>query len=180
MADKKPDANVQKVIDVLNKARSMELQAIHQYMIQHYELDDMDYGQLCGYQKLISVDEMRHAEKFAERIEALGGTPTCDKAGPITQPQTVAEIYAGDVVMESDTIAAYDQFAKVCLECGDVTSASMFHDIIKDEQVHLGYYEQTENHIKTLGDAFLAKYAATSKHSGPIKSFVKVMEKEDF
>ncbi|NTW18042.1 MAG: bacterioferritin, partial [Syntrophaceae bacterium] len=32
-----------KVIEVLNKARSMELQAIHQYMNQHYNLDDMDY-----------------------------------------------------------------------------------------------------------------------------------------
>ena len=31
-----------KVIEVLNKARSMELQAIHQYMNQHYNLDDMD------------------------------------------------------------------------------------------------------------------------------------------
>ena len=34
----------QKVIDVLNKARAMELQAIHQYMNQHYNLDDLDYG----------------------------------------------------------------------------------------------------------------------------------------
>ena len=31
-----------KVVDVLNKARAMELQAIHQYMNQHYNLDDMD------------------------------------------------------------------------------------------------------------------------------------------
>lgn len=174
------DANVQKVLDALNKARSMELQAIHQYMIQHYELDDMDYGTLCGYQKLISVDEMKHAEKFAERIEALSGKPTCDKAGPITQPQTVAEMYACDVALETDTIKVYSELANICRECGDQASASLFADIIKDEEVHLAYYKQTESHLKELGDAFLAKYAATSKHSGPIKSFVKVMEKEDF
>ena len=29
-------ASKQKVIEVLNKARAMELQAIHQYMNQHY------------------------------------------------------------------------------------------------------------------------------------------------
>ena len=32
------------VVEALNKARSMELHAIHQYMNQHYNLDDMDYG----------------------------------------------------------------------------------------------------------------------------------------
>ena len=37
-----------KVIEVLNKARAMELFAIHQYMNQHYNLDDMDYGELAA------------------------------------------------------------------------------------------------------------------------------------
>ncbi|MDJ0784590.1 MAG: ferritin-like domain-containing protein, partial [Desulfosarcinaceae bacterium] len=51
----------QKVIEVLNEARAMELQAIGQYMNQHYGLDDMDYGELAGKMKLIAIDEMRHA-----------------------------------------------------------------------------------------------------------------------
>ena len=158
MADKK-NPDVQKVIDALNTARGMELQAISQYMVQHYTLDEMDYGKLCAYQKLIAIDEMRHAEKFAERVKELGGAPNCEKAGPIE---------------------VYDKFAKLCHECGDATTASIFEDVIREEEIHLGYYQQTANHIDKLGDAFLAKYAATSKHSGPVKSFVKVMEKEDF
>ncbi|HOK97146.1 MAG TPA: ferritin-like domain-containing protein, partial [Anaerohalosphaeraceae bacterium] len=59
----------QKVIEVLNKARAMELHAIHQYMNQHYNLDDMDYGELAANLKLIAIDEMRHAEMLAERIK---------------------------------------------------------------------------------------------------------------
>ncbi|HQG30658.1 MAG TPA: ferritin-like domain-containing protein, partial [Deltaproteobacteria bacterium] len=61
-------ARKKKVIGVLNKARSMELQAIYQYMNQHYNLDNMDYGDLALKVKLIAIDEMRHAEMFAERI----------------------------------------------------------------------------------------------------------------
>lgn len=174
------DANSQKVIEALNTARAMELQAIHQYMVQHYILDDLDYGQLCAWQKLIAVDEMRHSEKFAERVEALGGQPTCDKAGKIEQPQTIKEIYPFDVNMETNTVDAYNRLAKVCRECGDPVSADLFEEIIKDELVHLQYYKETQDHIKTLGDAFLAKYAATSKHTGSVKSFVKVMAKEEF
>ena len=179
MADKK-NPDVQKVIDALNTARGMELQAISQYMVQHYTLDEMDYGKLCAYQKLIAIDEMRHAEKFAERVKELGGAPNCEKAGPIEQPQELKQIYPFDIGMESDTIEVYDKFAKLCHECGDATTASIFEDVIREEEIHLGYYQQTANHIDKLGDAFLAKYAATSKHSGPVKSFVNVMEKEDF
>lgn len=174
------DPNVQKVIDALNHARAMELQAIHQYMVQHYIMDDLDYGQLCAYIKLISVDEMRHAQMFALRIEALGGKPTCDKAGDIVQPQTVEEIYPFDENLEHNTIVTYNKLAGICQECKDSTSAGLFHKIIAQEEIHLAYYIETKEHINKLGNAFLAKYAATSKHSGPIKSFVKVMEKEDF
>ena len=69
------------VIEVLNKARGMELHAIHQYMNQHYNLDNMDYGDLAAKMKLIAIDEMRHAEMFAERIKELGGEPTTEPAG---------------------------------------------------------------------------------------------------
>lgn len=69
------------VIAALNKARSMELQAIHQYMNQHYNLDNMDYGELAMNMKLIAIDEMRHCESFAERIKELGGEPTSDLSG---------------------------------------------------------------------------------------------------
>jgi bacterioferritin len=59
----------EKVVDVLNEARAMELHAIAQYMNQHYNLDDMDYGDMAAKIKLIAIDEMRHAEMFAERIK---------------------------------------------------------------------------------------------------------------
>lgn len=169
---------VKQVIDALNTARGMELQAISQYMTQHYTLDEMDYGKLCANQKLIAIDEMRHAEKFAERVKELGGLPNCDKAGGITQPQTIKQIYPFDVDMEMDTVETYDKFVKLCHECGDATTADLFESVIAEEEVHLGYYRDTAGHINELGEAFLARYAATSKHTGPIKSFVKAMKEE--
>ncbi len=75
MAKQAKEKRRENVVGVLNKARSMELQAIHQYMNQHYNLDDMDYGELAVNMKLIAIDEMRHAEMFAERVKELGGNP---------------------------------------------------------------------------------------------------------
>ena len=176
----KMDPNTKKVIDALNKARRMETQAIHQYMIQHYILSDLDYGQLGAYVKLISVDEMRHAQRFAERIDALGGAPACEMEGSIVQGQGVKDIFPYDITLETNTIKTYNDLAEICHKAGDSTSAGLFHSVISEEEIHLTYYKETAGHIATLGDVFLAKYVATSKHTGPIKSFVKVMEKEDF
>ncbi|MCU0593463.1 MAG: bacterioferritin, partial [Desulfobacterales bacterium] len=67
MAQQPREERKKKVIEALNKARAMELHAIHQYMNQHYNLDDKDYGELAAKVKLIAIDEMRHAEMFAER-----------------------------------------------------------------------------------------------------------------
>ena len=177
MADIK-DPNVQKVIDALNTARRMEINAIHQYMVQHYLMDGYDLGELCAFLKLIAVDEMNHAEDFAERIDALGGKPDCEMSGTIAQGQTVQQIYPFDIDLESNTIKTYNELAEICHKAGDGASAGLFNSIISDEEIHLAYYKETAHHIDTLGNAFLAKFAGTSKHTGPIKRFVKVQKKE--
>ena len=162
-----------KVIEVLNKARAMELFAIHQYMNQHYNLDDMDYGELAANMKLIAIDEMRHAENFAERIKELGGEPTTQKDGKIVTGQEVAVIYEADANQEENTIEAYSGFLAVCKEAGDIVSARLFERIIDEEQAHLTSYDNIDGHIKKLGDTYLAKIAGTPSTTGPAtKGFV--------
>ena len=155
-----------KVIEVLNKARALELHAIHQYMNQHYSLDDMDYGELAANMKLIAIDEMRHAENFAERIKELGGEPTTNKEGKVVTGQDVPAIYESDVNQEDATIEAYSQFLTVCKEQGDIVTARLFERIIEEEQAHLTYYENIGSHIAKLGDTYLAKIAGTPSTTG--------------
>ena len=156
----------QNVIDVLNKARAMELQAIYQYMNQHYNLDDMDYGELAAKLKLIAIDEMRHAEIFAERIKELGGEPVAGHDGKISKGQKVAEIFPFDSELEDDTIDTYNQFLLVCRDNGDSISMKLFEDIIDEEQIHYNYFDNVESHIENLGDTYLAKIAGTPSATG--------------
>ena len=155
-----------KVIDVLNKARAMELQAIYQYMNQHYNLDDLDYGELAGKMKLIAIDEMRHAEAFAERVKELGGEPVTGHDGKIAKGQPVDKIFSFDSLLEDDTIDVYNQFALVCRENGDSVSMKIFEDIIEEEQIHYNYFDNVHSHIQKLGDTYLAKIAGTSSSTG--------------
>ena len=155
-----------KVIEVLNKARGMELQAISQYMNQHYNLDDMDYGELAAKVKLIAIDEMRHAEMFAERAKELGGEPVTGFEGKIAKGQPVDKIFSHDSALEDETIDIYNEFALVCRENGDSISMKIFEDIIDEEQIHLNYFENVHSHVEKLGDTYLAKIAGTSSATG--------------
>jgi len=155
-----------KVIEVLNKARAMELHAIHQYMNQHYNLDDKDYGELAGKVKLIAIDEMRHAEMFAERIKELGGEPVTEHGAKVQKGQKVEAMFSFDAKLEDNTIDVYNQFAAVCRENGDSISIKLFETIIDEEQIHFNYFDNVDEHITDLGDTYLAKIAGTPSSTG--------------
>jgi bacterioferritin len=166
MAKKDREERKQKVIDVLNRARAMELKAIHQYMNQHYNLDDKDYGEMAANIKLIAIDEMRHAEMFAERIKELGGEPVTGHDGQVEKGQQVETIFSFDADLEDDAIDAYNQFVLVCRENGDSISMKLFETIIDEEQIHFNYFDNVNDHIETLGDVYLAKIAGTPSATG--------------
>ena len=151
----------------------MELQAITQYMNQHYNLDDMDYGELAAKMKLIAIDEMRHAEMFAERIKELGGEPTSEPADKIQKGQKVEDVYKFDAGLEDDTVEIYNQFLLVCRENGDSTSLKLFETIIDEEQLHYNYFDAIDGHITKLGSSYLATIAGTPSTTGlPPAGFV--------
>ncbi|MDR2115066.1 MAG: hypothetical protein LBP87_01670 [Planctomycetaceae bacterium] len=148
-----------KVIDVLNKARSMELGAILQYLNQHYGLDDDDYGKLASEVKKIAIDEMKHAEEFAERIKDIDGSfePTTEIGAKIIRGQEVEDIFPFNADSETETMIAYNNFMKICRENNDSISANLFEKIIAEEQKHFNYFDDTATHIKKLGNSFLAR-----------------------
>ena len=156
----------EKVIEVLNRARAMELLAIHQYMNQHYNLDDMDYGEMAAKVKLIAIDEMRHAEMFAERIKELGGEPVTVYEGKVEKGQGVRAIFPFDSDLEDNTIDVYNGFLLTCRENGDSVSMKLFETVIEEEQIHFNYFDSIASHIEKLGDVFLARIAGTPSSTG--------------
>jgi bacterioferritin len=166
MPEKSREERRNAVIDVLNQARAMELFAIHQYMNQHYNLDDMDYGDLAAKVKLIAVDEMRHAESFAERIKEIDGEPIAGYDRSVERGQVIAQIFPFNATLEDDAIDAYNRFLLACRDNGDSTSMKLFETIIDHEQLHFNYFDDVREHIDRLGDVYLAQIAGTPATSG--------------
>ncbi|HVN22376.1 MAG TPA: ferritin-like domain-containing protein, partial [Syntrophorhabdales bacterium] len=166
MAQASREERRQKVVEVLNKARAHELHAIHQYMNQHYNLDNMDYGDMAAKVKLIAVDEMRHAEMFADRIKELDGEPTAEPAAKTQQGQKVEVVFRFDADLEDATIVSYNEYAIICKENGDHISSKLFELIMDEEQIHYNYFDNVDAHIKNLDGTYLAQIAGTPSATG--------------
>ncbi len=159
MSEATVDKNVAEVIAILNMARRMELTAIHQYMVNHYDLDDMDYGKLAKTVKSTSITEMKHAEMFAERIKELGGTPASELDVPVQKRQDITEIFVYNKSLEEQTLQKYNEFIHICSKCNDHVSKSLFQKILLDEQEHFNTFDDVNTHITTLGNNYLAQMA---------------------
>jgi len=85
--------------------------------------------------KSISIDEMRHAERLAERIVYLGGVPT-QKATQIKRGGNIKQMIQDDLNAELEAIKRYKAHIKICDEAGDPVSRLMLEEILADEEKH--------------------------------------------
>jgi bacterioferritin len=146
----------QKVIELLNEARARELTAISQYMIQHYELEDADFGKLAAKMKEIAIQEMKHAEALAERILFLKGEPTAKPDAAAKKGQEIADMLKTDIALESQAIKMYNEAAVTCANEKDQISKQLFEKLLGEEEEHLNVFEIFKEHIDKMGAAYLA------------------------
>ncbi len=146
----------QKIIDLLNQARSRELSAITQYMAQHYELEDTDYGKLGKKLKEIGIQEMKHAEALAERILFLNGTPTSKPDDTAKKGQKIEEMLTTDIALETQAIKMYNEAAVVCEQEKDQVSKQLFEKLLAEEEGHFDDFDNIKAHVEKMGSAYLA------------------------
>jgi bacterioferritin len=144
-----------KVIGLLNEARSKELTAISQYMAQHYELEDNDFGKLASKLKEVAIAEMKHAEKLADRILFLKGEPTSKPDGVAKKGQQIPEMLTTNIDLEQQAILMYNVAAMVCASEKDQISKKLFEELLKEEEGHLNYFENIKDHVDKLGASYL-------------------------
>jgi len=129
----------QKLKDMLNRAIAGELQAIIQYMWQHIQWKGVEHYAVSEGFKKVSIEEMKHAEKIAERLWYLGARPTI-QPDPIHVGETLEEMLKNDVKAEVDTIAMYKEIMQVAEKEGDVATKEIFEEIEADEEEHHDFF----------------------------------------
>ena len=127
------------LLDLMNKAISMELQVSIQYMWQHVMWKGLKGFVVKDELEKIAVSEMKHAESIAERLVYLGGVPTT-KPAPIMVGGSLREMIEQDAKNEEDTIKLYKQIEAKAREEGDITTARLFRKILADEEEHHDFF----------------------------------------
>ena len=123
------------LIDALNKGRARELRVAIEYMRQHYLAEGIESPSFVDIIKDIAIAEMKHAEKFGERIAYLGGDPTT-KPDPIQTQETLEKMIESDLATEKEAIELYKSTIKLADKEGDVTTRTMVESILADEEGH--------------------------------------------
>jgi len=131
-----------KIVDALNADRADELAAIIQYMKHHYEGEGMESPEVLEIFKTTAKDEMKHAEKLAERIVYLGGTPVT-KPSKIMEGGDLKKMIKDDLAGENRAIKNYKEHIKLCAKEGDPTTRLMLENILSDEEGHADTWETT-------------------------------------
>jgi bacterioferritin len=132
----KPATKVsEKLKGMLNNAIAREMQVSIQYMWQHVQVIGVKGVAVQDQFKKTAITEMKHAEKIAERLWYLEGTPTI-KPVPIKVGESLKEFLELDTKAEEEAIVMYKQIIELAQKEGDVTTAFMFKEILEDEEEH--------------------------------------------
>ena len=125
----------QKLIELLNKGVSRELQVSLQYMWDHVRIISMAADTVGDVFRKIAIEEMKHAEQISERIDYLGGVPTTN-VDPVVIGKTPVEMIELGKKAEEEALVLYKATIKQAVEEGDVVTRHLFEDILEDEEEH--------------------------------------------
>lgn len=124
------------LMEKLQKAVARELQVSIQYMWQHVLAKGIKGETVSKLFKEFSINEMKHAEKIAERIAFYGGIPTT-KPDPITLGKDLKEMLEIDKKAEEEAIYLYKEIIKLAEKEEDYVTRKLFEQILEDEEKHL-------------------------------------------
>lgn len=128
----------ERLIEMMNQAISMEIQASIQYMWQHIRIEGPHAAAIGDVFRKIAIEEMGHAEAIAERVDYLGGIPATQPT-PITIGTDWQEMLRLDVEAEEGAMSFYRAIIEQAEQEGDITTAWIFRGILEDEENH--HYE---------------------------------------
>jgi bacterioferritin len=140
-----------KVIEYLNKGLRSELTAINQYWLHYRILDNWGLKDLAKKWREESIEEMRHADKFTERLLFLEGFPNMQVLDPLRIGQTVKEILECDLAAEHQARELYQEAATYCHSVKDYPSRDLFEELMKDEEGHIDFLETQLDLVSRVG-----------------------------
>ena len=140
-----------KVIDYLNQALTNELTAVNQYWLHYRLLNHWGVKKLAAFDRHESIDEMKHADRLADRILVLDGLPNFQAIGRLKIGESVEEILRADLALEMEAIPLLKDAIAHSESVRDFVSRELFADILANEEEHVDTLETQFEMIARMG-----------------------------
>ena len=140
-----------RVNELLNEALKNELTAVNQYWLHYRMLDNWGISRLAKFEREESIDEMKHADRLAERILFLGGLPNFQMLGRLRIGETVEEILRADLELEREALDQLKTAINHCEGTRDYVTRTLFTEILENEEEHVDILEKQFDMIERMG-----------------------------
>ncbi|CNC72879.1 bacterioferritin [Yersinia pseudotuberculosis] len=140
-----------KIIAHLNKLLGNELVAINQYFLHARMFKNWGLMRLNDKEYHESIDEMKHADKYIERILFLEGIPNLQELGKLNIGEDVEEMLKSDLALELSGATDLREGIAYADSIHDYVSRDLLKEILVDEEEHIDWLETELSLIERLG-----------------------------
>ena len=140
-----------KVLELLNEALKNELTATNQYWLHYRLLDNWGVHKLAEFERSESIDEMKHADRLAERVLFLDGLPNFQALGRLRIGENEEEVLKADLEAERQGAALYREVVAHAETVRDYVTRDLARSILADEEKHIDFLETQFEMIARMG-----------------------------
>jgi len=152
-----------RVVEMLNEALTLELTVTNSYFLNARMLDNWGLPRLGKVFYDLSIGEMKDADELINRILMFDGHPNVQRLLPIQTGETPQEMLQLALDSEKGAVAQFNAAAAECHDLGDHGTASVFEEMVLDEEKHADWFESQLDAIERVGVAqYLSQQIDTS------------------
>jgi len=141
-----------RVIDILRKAYSDEIETVMNYQTNAIVLDGVRAEEIKESLQQDIQEELGHAEQLGQRLKQLGARPPGsaefearqDSLQPPEDSTDVLTVIRGVIEAERDAISTYTELVQAADEANDPVTEDLAVTLLADEEAHRTEFEGFE------------------------------------
>ena len=136
---------------MLNDALTFELTVTNTYFLHARMLDNWGLPRLGKVFYDLSIDEMKDADDIINRVLLFDGHPNVQRLSNIQVGETPEEMLRLALVSERAAVEQFNAAAQECHDLGDHGTASVFEEMVRDEERHADWFESQIDALERVG-----------------------------